>query len=133
MRFALVFIGGGIGALLRYLISLWAAAFFPRIFSSQWGEFPFGTFIANIIPSFVIGLILGIDFLRALPLETKLFVGIGICGGLSTFSSFAGESMNLLREKYYFLFALNIILNNIFTIGFALLGFMLGKRIGGIQ
>ena len=133
MKIAFVFIGGGIGAALRYFISLWVGNTFPQFFKSQMAEFPFGILLANIIPSFIIWLIMGFDFFRAVSLETKLFVGTGICGGFSTYSAFALESMNLLREKYYFLFFLNIILNNIFTIGFAVIGFLIGRKIGSGQ
>lgn len=130
MSLILVFIGGGTGAIIRYLISLWAGAFFPQLFKSQWGDFPFGTLISNIIPSFMIGMIMGLDFIRFVSKETKLLLGTGFCGGLSTFSTFAVESMNLLKDKNYFLFVFNIILNNVFTIGFALLGYLAGKKIG---
>ena len=133
MKIALVFIGGGIGAIIRYFISVWAGNTFPQIFKSQAGDFPFGTLISNIVPSFVIGMIMGIDFIRIVSAETKLFIGTGICGGFSTYSTFALESMNLLREKNYFLFFLNIILNNVMTIGFAILGFIIGKKIGSGQ
>lgn len=88
--------GGFIGAVLRYLIGL--------IPLKQTGGFPIKTMCINIIGSFIIGLVAAYsikhsDFKQGL----QLFLKVGICGGFTTFSSFALETMNLMDtgNKFY--------------------------------
>ena len=89
-----MFIGGGIGASLRYWLGLWISA---RTNIS----FPWGTLLINLSGSFLIGLILGWLANSPFALGWRIFIVIGILGGYTTFSSFAMETVNLLRERSY--------------------------------
>lgn len=92
-RILLVGAGGCIGAALRYWISGWAQALF------QSAQFPVGTMIVNLLGCFVIGLLSHLaDFRGVFTTESRLFVFTGILGGFTTFSTFANESVNLLRD-----------------------------------
>ncbi len=86
-----VAVGGGIGAALRYLVTLLAAV---------WGgtSFPYGTAAVNIAGSFCIGF-LTVWFANhaALPPVVRLFAVTGILGGFTTFSTFTMEFLTLLR------------------------------------
>ncbi|HET8854544.1 MAG TPA: fluoride efflux transporter CrcB [Salinimicrobium sp.] len=86
----LVFLGGGAGSVLRFMIS--------RSLSPVSG-FPMGTFTVNIIGCLLIGLILGLGQKYELfsPGTTLLLV-TGFCGGFTTFSTFAFENQQLLRS-----------------------------------
>lgn len=90
-QFLLVFLGGGIGSGLRYLLSKTLNPFTSNFF--------IGTFGVNIIGCLIIGIILGLSAKStALSNNTILFITIGFCGGFTTFSSFALENYGMLRE-----------------------------------
>ncbi len=87
----LVFLGGGIGSCLRYLIS--------RSFNGYFEHFYLGTFMVNIIGSLIIGVILGISAKGNLLSESQvLLLTAGFCGGFTTFSTFAFEKHSLLTS-----------------------------------
>jgi CrcB protein len=91
-KFALVFLGGGLGSVARYWLGL-------KIQTFSNNNFPLGTFTVNIIASFILGFIVGLAVLKQGNFESqRLLVGIGFCGGLSTFSAFTMESANLLKS-----------------------------------
>lgn len=82
--------GGFIGTVLRYLIGL--IPYEPS------NGFPIKTFCINIIGSFVIGMIAAIAARRSCDPRLVLFLKVGICGGFTTFSSFALETGGLIEK-----------------------------------
>lgn len=80
-------IGGSIGSLCRYGIARWAGNRFK-------GVFPWGTLIANITGAFLLGFLQG----QPRPEIWLLFLGTGILGGLTTFSTWMLESLRLMEE-----------------------------------
>ena len=108
-QFLLVFIGGGIGSVLRYIIG-------KALNSSQTG-IPYGTFTANILGSLLIGIILGLAAKnQALTQNHTLLLATGFCGGFTTFSTFAYENHVFLKAGDFSSFALYTIAS--FIIGF---------------
>lgn len=106
----IVFIGAGIGGSLRYFISDYAAKHLSIYF-------PFGTLIVNLIGSLILGfMIFGFDEKGLINDKIKLFIGIGFCGGLTTFSTFSYETFYLLKDTQFLLATTNIILNVLTTI-----------------
>lgn len=91
MTLLLVLAGGVIGAPLRYLTDL-------LVQSRHDSLFPWGTFTVNIAGSLVLGAVLGAASTGALPPAGVTFVGTGICGALTTFSTFGFETVRLLEE-----------------------------------
>lgn len=85
-------VGGFIGANLRYLLQLWAAG--------RWGpDFPYGTLLANLVGSFVLGFFLTLISERlVVSPTTRLFIATGVLGGFTTFSSFTIEALNLVQD-----------------------------------
>ncbi|RDU96083.1 fluoride efflux transporter CrcB [Trinickia dinghuensis] len=84
-----IFIGAGLGALLRWFLSLGLNAVFPAI--------PLGTFAANMIGGYLIGVAAVFFTTKAgLPPEWRLFVITGFMGGLTTFSTFSAEVVTSL-------------------------------------
>ena len=98
-NFLLVFIGGGFGSGLRYLVG--------KYLNSSLGSFPIGTFTVNIIGSLLIGLILGYAAKEnSLSQNQVLLLATGFCGGFSTFSAFAHENFQLLKTGYIMQFSI---------------------------
>ncbi len=107
-NFLLVFIGGGFGSGLRYLIG--------KYLNSSLGGFPIGTFTVNIIGSLLIGLILGYAAKEnSLSQNQVLLLATGFCGGFTTFSAFAHENFQLLKTG-------DIMQFSIYTIGSIVVG-----------
>ena len=90
--FIIVALGGAVGSAFRYLFGSWVQALSRSI------DFPYGTLAVNLLGCFVIGLLAQLAEARGVfTSEARLFVFIGILGGFTTFSSFANDSVNLLR------------------------------------
>jgi fluoride exporter len=114
----LVFIGGALGSMWRFWWSGWVA--------ERFGEtFPFGTLVVNAVASVLIGLISGIG-LRLGSTEAaaglQLFFAVGICGGLSTFSSFGLQTWNLMLERRWLAAIANIIVSTAVCFASVVLG-----------
>lgn len=117
----LVGLGGGAGSILRYLTSVLVTKHFNAIF-------PLATFIVNILGCLIIGLIFGyIDRYQAINPNLKFLFITGFCGGYTTFSAFASESLNLFQNGNILIAILYIatsILTGILAVWF---GFFLAK------
>lgn len=101
----IIWLGGGIGSVFRYLVQL-------GINKLVTVTFPAGTFLVNITGCFVIGLLYGLSGrYAALTSEWRLFLITGLCGGYTTFSSFSYESISLFRQGNYTYFILYTVLS----------------------
>ena len=97
-----VFVGGGLGSVARYGLT--------RLFPSGTGQFPWATLAANILATLLLALIIGgwmKGWLRDQPLATKLLT-TGFCGGFSTFSTFAWDTLRLWEEGGWLMAATNV-------------------------
>ena len=105
----LVFVGGGVGSTLRYLIG--------KYLNNPETGIPFGTFAANILGSLLIGIVLGLAAKNeALNENHTLLLATGFCGGFTTFSTFAYENHVFLKSGDFMSFAWYTIAS--FVLGF---------------
>ena len=119
---AYIFIGGGVGSVLRYL----AQISINERMSGIGFPFSWGTFIVNIAGSLLIRLIYSISERWNLSMEMRLLLTTGLCGGFTTFSTFSNDGLSLLRGEFYGTFLLYALL----SIGLGLVAVLAGGAIG---
>jgi CrcB protein len=87
--------GGFIGSVARYLVS--------RLNTQvEWLSIPVGTLAVNVLGSFLIGFLIGVsERSPVLTVELRMFLMVGLCGGFTTFSSFSGENLMLMRNGQF--------------------------------
>ncbi len=105
----LVFVGGGLGSVLRFIIG--------KYLNNTVTGIPYGTFAANILGCLVIGIIFGLALKNNTFSQNQvLFLATGFCGGFTTFSAFAYENHLFLKSGDFMSFAVYTIAS--FAIGF---------------
>lgn len=115
----LIFLGGGLGSVLRALIGRW----------TMHTSFPFATFFVNIVGCLIIGFLISLAHRHLLNLQFRAFLAVGFCGGFTTFSTFSSESLQLLKNGQLIHFALYIGATYFCCLLFVYLGDLLGQRI----
>ena len=91
----LIGLGGSIGSIARYFVS-------KLNNQIEWLSIPIGTLAVNVIGSFLIGFLIGIsEKSPILTVELRMFLMVGLCGGFTTFSSFSGENLMLMRNGQF--------------------------------
>lgn len=119
-QFILVFIGGGLGSVLRYIIG--------KYLNNANTGIPYGTFAANILGSLLIGFILGLAAKNnTLSQNQTLLLATGFCGGFTTFSTFAYENHVFLKSGDFTTFALYTFTSFILSFLAVFLGMFLVK------
>lgn len=111
-------VGGGLGAVARYLLS-----------SAVKHEFPYATLLVNVSGCFALGFVLAFAWNTpgALSAEGRLLFA-GFCGGFTTFSSFAYQSLDLHRRHSLRHAAVNVAASVVFCV----VAFLCGRFVGGL-
>lgn len=118
---ALVMIGGGLGALTRYSVGIFAGKFIGI-------RFPYGTLIVNLAGCFLIGVFFALFEKTSWPgPSARLFLMTGFLGALTTFSTYALETFVSIRSGTFSAAALNFLLNNVLGLCLVIAGIWLVK------
>jgi fluoride exporter len=109
MYVVLVFIGGGIGSVIRYLIGVG--------FQRTYLQLPIATLCSNVVACIIFAVTVNLLAVKEHPNNWKFLVLTGVCGGLSTFSTFGYETFLLLKQQNYLWGFINIFLSLTLCIG----------------
>ena len=120
---AAVVAGAGIGGGVRYLLTEWL--------SERWGAaFPWGTLVVNVSGAFVLGVLVALSADRGvIPPAWRLFLGVGILGGYTTFSTLSFESVALIQRGLVTQGALNMFGSAILGLVAVFAGMLVGRAI----
>ena len=124
-NYLIVFFGAGLGGIIRY----WGSAFVYKYLPT---DFPYGTLFVNMLGSFLIGIFMYyFDSNELINVDTRIFLTTGLCGGLTTFSTFSFETINFLKEREFLFAGLNIIANILMTLLALFIAYKLSKLLSG--
>jgi CrcB protein len=120
----LVVLGAAVGAPARYLVDRTVQTWHASVF-------PVGTLVVNVAASLLLGLVTGAVAAGAAPPRVGPLVGTGLCGALSTYSTFSYETLRLVQAGARSVAALNAMANVVLTLAAAAAGVALGHALGG--
>jgi CrcB protein len=119
----MVFLGGGLGSMVRFSLGRWISALHNH-------HFPFGTLLVNIIACFILGLIIGLaDHRQIFTPPARLFWTVGFCGGFSTFSTFSHETFYLIQGGFNLSMIAYVALSLLFCVFAVYLGLFAGEHV----
>jgi CrcB protein len=121
-----VILGGALGSLARYAISVWALPVSR--------DLPWGTIGINILGSFIIGFFGTLTLAQGrypVAENMRLFVMVGLCGGFTTFSSFSLQTLDLLRGGAMLRAGANIVLSVVLCVAAVALGHFIAAQFNG--
>ncbi len=119
--FIAIFIGGGLGSMMRYGVQL---MMHERITPYN---FPWSTLTVNVVGSFMIGLFYALSARYNLSDDTRLLLTTGLCGGFTTFSTFSTDSLALLKQGEVTMFVIYVCLSVILGVLATLAAILLSK------
>lgn len=123
----LIFLGGGIGSVFRYLITILGEKSMYYFFDKP---HPLGTFVVNIVGSFAIGLLYGYFQEKISVSESlKLFLLVGFLGGFTTFSSFSLDTFKLVQSGETMIAIFYIVASIVLALGFTYFGIKLTSNL----
>lgn len=117
----LVGLGGGIGSMLRFLVSRY-------LFKAEAGVFPWPTFLVNLLGCLLIGVLIGLfSRLELFDANLRALLVAGFCGGFTTFSAFSLENVQLWQSGHYGILATYMVLSIALGMLFVFIGLSLSK------
>lgn len=119
-----VALGGACGCVCRYYLSVWMTTCCGR-------AFPYGIFIANILGSFLIGLLMMLVVHKwQLSEAWRLAILVGFLGGFTTFSSFSLDAVQMFQDDVWLRALIYIVLSVLLSVLAAFLGILLAQKLG---
>lgn len=124
MNWVLVILGAMIGAPLRYLTD-------RAVQTRHDTVFPWGTFSVNVVGCLLLGLVTGAVTAGVASPQTQLLLGTGLCGALTTYSTFSYETLRLTEEGAGFFAAANVVASVVSGLGAAFTGAAFAQALWG--
>ncbi|MFF3397031.1 fluoride efflux transporter CrcB [Streptomyces sp. NPDC002659] len=122
MNWLLVALGAAIGAPLRFLTD-------RAVQTRHDSVFPWGTFAVNVVGCLVLGVLTGAATAGAASSHVQLFLGTGLCGALTTYSTFSYETLRLVEGGAKFYAAVNVIASVVAGLGAVFAGVLFGEAL----
>lgn len=117
----LIFAGGGLGSVVRFLLGRWVTGLHQI-------NFPFGTLVVNVVACFVLGVVVGLaDHKQLMSVDSRIFWAVGFCGGFSTFSTFSYEAVLLIHQPAIGSGILYIVASVVLCVVATILGIVVGR------
>ncbi|MBB5934493.1 fluoride efflux transporter CrcB [Streptomyces zagrosensis] len=124
MTWLLVMIGAAVGAPLRYLTDQQVRARYTTVI-------PWGTFLVNVVGSLLLGLVTGAVAAGAADSRLQALLGTGLCGALSTYSTFSYETLRLAETGHRRIAAANVAATLLAGLGAAFAGAAIARTVWG--
>jgi CrcB protein len=122
LNMLLVFGGGGLGSVVRFLLGRWVNAWHNH-------HFPFGTMAVNIVACLVLGYVVGMaDHRQLISPSARLFWTVGFCGGFSTFSTFSAETLTLIQGGFHLSTVVYIVSSLVLCLAGVFVGLYFGEN-----
>jgi CrcB protein len=122
VNWLLVIAGGMVGAPLRYLTD-------RAVQTRHDTVFPWGTFTANVVGCLILGTLTGAASAGAASSHVQLLLGTGLCGALTTYSTFSYETLRLAEDGARFYAAVNVIASVVAGLGAAFVGVSIAQAL----
>ncbi|ARE75789.1 MULTISPECIES: fluoride efflux transporter CrcB [unclassified Streptomyces] len=122
MNWLIVVAGAAVGAPLRYLMD-------RAVQARHDSAFPWGTFVVNASACLVLGALAGAALEGAASSQVRLLLGTGLCGALSTYSTFSYETLRLAERGHRFLAAANVVVSVLVGLGAVHLGSQVARQL----
>ncbi|MFJ3922623.1 fluoride efflux transporter CrcB [Streptomyces sp. NPDC090022] len=122
MNWLLVVLGAAVGAPLRFLTDRAVQRRHDTVF-------PWGTFTVNVFGCLLLGLVTGAVTAGAAPSQVQLLIGTGLCGALTTYSTFSYETLRLVEDGAKLYAAVNVIVSVVVGLGAVFLGVALAEAL----
>ncbi|MEU8965137.1 fluoride efflux transporter CrcB [Streptomyces sp. NPDC048491] len=124
MSWIYVVLGAAIGAPLRFLTDL-------TVQKRHDSVFPWGTFTVNVVGCLILGTLTGAVTAGAAASSVQLFLGTGLCGALTTYSTFSYETLRLAEDGARFYAAANVVVSVVAGLGAVFAGVGLAGALWG--